>query len=176
LASLAALGTAITIGSAVVGAGASVISAYSTYQQGEAQKAELERQAGVDELAGKNEYAASQRQAEERRLEAKLVQSRQQAYAAASGGGAGADAPTIVKLFGDTERRGEYGAQTVMYQGEAARDDYYAAASAKRATGQNNFFGSILAAAGTLAGGVGKLGGDLAPHIPSAPGWRTIAG
>lgn len=180
MAALATLGTALTIGSAVVGAGASVISAYSSYSQGQAQQAEFERQAKVDELTGKNEYAASQRDAEQRKLEGQLVQSRQQAYAAASGAGSGSDDPTILKIMSDTGERTRVAVESTLYGGQQSRDAYDASASARRRSGQASFLGGVLDAVGTLAGGVGHLADATARFIPSPPsakrqwGWASI--
>lgn len=169
MAALAGLGTALTIGAAVVGAGAAVYSAYQTVEQGKAQKAEYDRQANVDELMGKNEYAAAQREAEQKRLEGELVMSRQRAIAAASGGGGAASDPTIVQIMGETANRSQANSDAVLYAGEGARDSYNSSASARRASGANNFLGSVLTAAGTLAGGIGKVIQTGATFIPPAP-------
>jgi len=180
MAALAGLGTALTIGSAVIGAGASVISAYSTYQQGQAQQQELERQARIDEASGTAEFAASQREADQRRLEGQLIMSRQLAYAAASGAGSGVDDPTITKILSDTGEMARRGSDAALYQGMRRRDDYLSEATAKRATGQNNFFGAMLRSFGTLAGGVGRLGESAVDWIPSPTpaaqrwGWGSI--
>lgn len=152
MASLATLGTI----AAVAGAGAAGISAYATIQQGQQAKEQAEIAARQEEAAGTAEYAAAQRQAEERRMEGRLVMSRQQALAAASGAGAGDDAPTIVKILSDTAARTEYGVQSELYGGLTRRDDYNRSASARRTTGENTFFGSLLRAGGTLLGGVGN--------------------
>lgn len=162
MASLATIGTVLTIGSAVVGAGAAVYGAYNSYQQGVAQKAELERQARVDERSAKGEYAAAQREAEQRRREGKLIMSRQQAIAAASGAGSGSDDPTIMKIMSETGALSEYGATTAMYSGADRADAYLNSAMAKRASGQSNFMGGILRAAGSLAGGVGTVANHFA--------------
>lgn len=172
MASLATIATVATIGSAVIGAGTAIYGAYNSYQQGVAQQAEYERQARVDELHGKNEFAAAQRDAEMRRLEGHLIMSRQQAYAAASGLGSGADDPTILKIMSETGARAELGARSVMYQGEARRDDYLSSATAKRASGASNYMGGIMRAVGTLAGGIGQLA-DTAPSWTSALGRLT---
>jgi hypothetical protein len=156
----------VGIAGTVIGAGAAIYSANQTYEQGVAQKQEYDRQAAVDELAGKNAFAASQRDAEQRKLEGKLIMSRQQAYAAASGGGGGADAPTIAKILTDTGANAEQGARSVLYGGEQAQSDYFSAAQAKRITGQNNFMGSVLSSIGTLAGGVGHLVDSTAKYFP----------
>lgn len=148
MASLATIAAVATIGSAVIGAGAAV---YQGYQSNQAQILAAQQ----EEKAGKQEFAAAQREADDRRLEGKLIMSKALAAAAASGGGAGFDAPTITKILTDTGQRAEYGAQSAMYQGAARRDDYFNSASSRRSTGQFNFFGGLLKATGTLAGGVG---------------------
>jgi hypothetical protein len=54
------------------------------------------------EMKAKEEPLPAQRDALAKRKEGAIVNSRAQALAAASGGGAGTDAPTIVKLMSDT--------------------------------------------------------------------------
>lgn len=167
MASLATIGTVLTVGSAVVGAGASVYSAVSSFQQGQAIQAEAERQALVDEQAGKSEFAASQRDAELRRLEGRLIMSRQQAYAAASGAGAGADDPTILQIMGKTGANAELGARVATYGGESRQADYFNVAQARRISGRNNFVGKMLEGIGTLAGGVGRLADTSKDWVPA---------
>lgn len=110
------------------------------------------------EARGKEDFAASQREAGERRREAALVQSRQQALAAASGAGASADAPTIVRLMGDTAAQGEYNAQTDLYGGRQRRAGMRDSARARRAEGRASLLGSVFDAAGTIAGGTNSYG------------------
>lgn len=164
---LATLATVATIGSAAIGAGASIYSAVSTYQQGQAIAEEAERQARVDELSGKNELAASQREAELRRLEGKLVMSRQLAYAAASGSGAGPSDPTIVQIMSRTGANAELGSRSVLYQGEQRQADYINTARARRISGRNNFMASVLDSVGTLAGGIGRLSDTSKDWVPA---------
>lgn len=152
MASLATIATVATIGAAVVGTGAAI------WQGMEQQKAQ-EAAARQDERNGREEFAASQRTAEERRLEGALISSRQLAAAAASGAGAGADAPTIVKILGDTDARTKYGVQSELYAGRERMYDSYDSASARRATGRNNFFGGLLKGLGRGLGGVGDVYG-----------------
>ena len=149
MASLATVAAVATIGSAVIGAGASI---YGGKQQ---QKAS-ELAARQERLAGKNELAASQREAEDRRREGRLIMSAQMAEAAASGAGAGDDAPTITKILTDTGERVEYGVQSTMYPGRSRRDDYFLSADARVASGGASFFGSILDGLGSGIGGIGR--------------------
>lgn len=149
MASLATVAAVATIGSAVIGTGASI---YGGMQQ---QKAN-EIAARQERLAGKNELAAAQREVEDRRREGRLIMSAQMAEAAASGAGSGEDAPTIMKILTDTGERVEYGAEATMYQGYSRRDDYFRSADAREASGRASFFGSVLSGLGSGIGGIGR--------------------
>ncbi len=149
----------ITLGTvAVVGAiAAAGISAAGSIYAGQKSRESSQILALQEEAQGREEFAAAQREASERSLEAKLIQSRQQAIAAASGGGGGADAPTIVNIMGKTAQRGAYGVETAIFGGESRRRAAYISADARRRTGENNFVGSLFTAGGTLAGGIGDF-------------------
>lgn len=136
-------------------AGAAVTASGQIYQ-GQQEKEAAYVMAAGDEARGREEFAASQREAEERRLEGELIMSRQQAAAAASGGGAGSDAPTIVRLMTETGKRAQFGADTVRYGGESRRDAYFRNAGARRKSGDASFIGGILSGVGTLARGAGS--------------------
>lgn len=103
------------------------------------------------EARGKEEFAASQREALDRRKEGRVLNSRTQALAAASG--AGADAPTIVRLMSDTAGQAEYGAQTDLYGGKQRRAGMRDSARASRATGEASLMGSFFDAAGSVLSG-----------------------
>lgn len=148
MAALATVATVATGVAAVVGAGASVYSGYVANQNAQAEAAR-------DEAQGKAEFAAAQRDALERRVEGLQVLSDQQAAAAASGGGAGTDAPTVVRLMTETADRTEQGAEASLYAGEQSRNTYFTSAASARATGGNNFVGSLLSGLGDLVGGAG---------------------
>lgn len=138
---------------AILGIAAAGASAAATiYAGSETRKAGYEA-AKRDETAGMAEFAAAQREAQERNLEGKLVMSRQQAAAAASGAGAGDDAPTIVRLMTETSKRAQYGQESTMYGGRARRQGYFDNASAKRQTGDASFLGSIFTGIGQFAEG-----------------------
>ena len=139
---------------AALGAVASVISAVGGVMSGVAAKQSADFEAAQQEQQGKEAFAASQRDAEQARREAQIVQSRQQALAAASGGGA--DVATIVKLMTDTAKEGEMNAQSYMYSGLNQKRGYMDQAMGTRMTGRASMLGSFLGAAGTLAGSFGK--------------------
>ena len=133
-------------------------------------------QASAMEQSAGQERAASQRGAVEQRRQGRLVGSRAQAFAAASGGGA-LD-PTVVNLLGDLGNEADFRAATALYQGEdAARGREYSAVL-QRAAGQGDLYAgevarrsgeaarsrSYLQAAGSVADSAAKLyGGSYAP-------------
>jgi hypothetical protein len=137
------LAAAAIVGGVAAGAGA----IYSGMETKKASDAAAKR----SEAAGRSEFAASQREAEERKLEGALVMSRQQAAAAASGAGAGGDAPTIVRLMTETSKRATYGAETTLYGGQQRRQTYLDTAEAQRASGNASFLGSIFTGVGRVA-------------------------
>ena len=139
----------------------SLIQGVGALASGAAANRAARQEAAMLEERGKEEFAASQRDADERRREANLAVSRQQALAAASG--AGADAPTIVRLMSDTAGQGEYSAQTELYGGRQRRAGLYDSARARRAEGRASLLGSAFDAAGSIFGGVSKFG--------TAKGW-----
>lgn len=154
--------TLITVAGATAALAGAAVTAYGTIEGGRRSQEVAERQAALEEAQGRDEFAAAQREAFERRLESKLALSRQQAIAAASGGGAGPDAPTIVKIMESTAQRGAYGAEATTYRGIRLRDALYSSASARRRTGANDFQGSIYSAVGTALGGIGNFGRSIA--------------
>lgn len=130
--------------------GGAAAAAGSVYAGMETQKASNEA-AKRSVNAGKGEFAASQREAQERQLEGQLVMSRQQAAAAASGAGAGGDAPTIVRLMTETSKRAAYGAESAMFGGRQRQQTYIDTADAQRASGNASFLGSIFSGVGRFA-------------------------
>lgn len=145
---------------AAIGAVASVISAIGGVVSGVAANNQAQFEAQQQEMQGKEELAASQRQADQQRQEAKMVQSRQQALAAASGGGA--TDPTIVRLMTQTAQQGELNAQTSLFGGENRKRGLFDSAMGTRMSGQASMFGSFLGAAGSLASGFAKYRQDTA--------------
>lgn len=151
MAFLAAAAPIIMAGAAVLGAGAAI---YGAIKADESAQATAKQQVTI----GKERFAAAQREALEARLSGKLALSQQLAAAAASGAGAGLDAPSIVKLMTDTGERSIYAAEVAMHRGYSERDYYYDAANASRNEGRASLIGGVLRAAGTLAGGLGQAG------------------
>lgn len=155
---MAALGIIGAITSAVgTIANASAMSAQAGAEQTAANyKADMENRQAMEQRA------AAQRSALDQRKKTALVQSRLQADAAASGGGA--TDPTILKLGSDIAGQGEYNALSEIYSGESratglenqgALDRYSGAARASSL--QSRSFSTILGGLGGLAGDIYKM-------------------
>jgi predicted lipid-binding transport protein (Tim44 family) len=160
MAALAAIGTWIgsNIGT-VAGVAGTALSAVGTLAAGKAEKNNQDYIAKQEEQKANEERAAAQREATQNRREAAFANSRAQALAASSGGGAGADAPTIVKLMSDTTGQGELNAATTMYGGQQRAAGLVDSAKGRRASGRASYLGSQLGAFGQVAGGIAKLKG-----------------
>jgi hypothetical protein len=152
----AAGGTA-SLGS-TLGAIGSVVSGVGTVAAGVAENNAAKFEAAQMDQKAKEEVAAAQRDAMQKRREGALINSRAQAIAAASGGGAGTDAPTIVKLMGQTAGEADYNAQTAMYGGYSRAAGLRDSAKARRASGNASLLGSVLGGFGQTAGGLYKSG------------------
>jgi hypothetical protein len=148
--------SSITAGTILSGLGTAA-SAIGTIGAGTAAKNAAEYEAKQMEIKGAEERAAAQRDAQQKRREGQLVQSRQQALAAASGAGAGFDAPTIVKMMTDTAGESEYNAQTAMYGGLSRATGLMDSARGRRAAGKASFLGSVIGGFGSAASGFAKL-------------------
>lgn len=136
------------IGSLVQGAG-TIIGGIAANNAAQAEADQMEAR-------GKEEFAASQRDAEQRRKEGQIANSRVQAIAAASG--AGADAPTIVRIMQDTAGTAELNAQTDLYGGRQRRAGMRDSARARRAEGEASLLGSIFSGVGQGLGGGNTYG------------------
>lgn len=140
----------------LLGAGAS---AAGTLMAGAAERDNQEFIARQEEERANEELAASQRDADQARREARVAQSRQQAVAAASGGGAGIEAPTIVRLMQETAGQGQINAGSALYGGQQRAAGLRDSAKGRRASGRASFLGSALGAFGQGASGLYKAWG-----------------
>lgn len=134
-------------------------SAIGTISAGAAEKRNQDYLAKQEEMKAKEETAASQREAQQNRTEGELANSRAQALAASSGGGAGSDAPTIVKLMSDTAGQSTLNANTTLYGGMERAAGLRDSAKGRRAAGKASFLGSVLGGFGQAASGVSKAFG-----------------
>jgi hypothetical protein len=157
MAALAAVGAWIgsNIGTVASTAGG-LLTAGGSIAAGQAENNSAKFEAQQMEAKAKEEKAAAQRDAEQKRREGTLINSRQQALAAASGAGAGADAPTIVKLMSDTAGQSEYGANSVLYGGNERAAGLNDSAGARRRSGKASLLGSQIAGFGQGFGTIGK--------------------
>lgn len=128
-----------------------LLTAGATVAGGIAEKNAADFEADQLERKGKEEFAASQRDASAARKEADLANSRAQALAASSGGGAGTDAPTIIKIMQGIAGQGAYNADTQLYGGKSRQAGLRDQAAGRRASGKASFLGSTLAGFGQAA-------------------------
>lgn len=138
---------------AVIG---SIVQGIGTIAGGMAAKDAADTEAAQLDARGKEEFAAAQRDAAEKRREAVLANSKIQSLAATSG--AGADAPTITRLMQGISGQGEYNAQTDLYGGASRRAGLRDNANARRAEGNASLLGSVFSAAGTMLGAGSSYG------------------
>lgn len=132
---------------------ATAVSAAGTLAAGGAARADADFQAKQMEARGKEEIAASQREAEETRRNSQLLQSRQQAVAAASGAGTGGSA---LETMLDTNDEGELQALTALYGGEMRKRGLQDQAAASRRSGKAAQVGSYFKAGSTILSGAGS--------------------
>jgi hypothetical protein len=102
--------------------------------QGRAQAERADYVASQQESIAGSERASSQRIAMEKQREKRLVQSRAQAVAAASGGGA-LD-PGVLDIMGGIEDQGNYNALVALYEGESSARNYESQANLTRWEGR----------------------------------------
>lgn len=134
-----------------VAAAGTVISADQQRRAGEIDKMNADFEALQLERNANATAAESQREAERARREARFMESRATALAAA-GGGSASD-PTVVNLIGGIREEGEYNALTALYNGQQGYDSLRTAASMTRQTGKaSRSAGRTKAVATALSG------------------------
>lgn len=148
------------------------LDAISSYRAGKAAKNEAYSQAAEMEVNAGQEKAYAQRRAIEQRRQARLVQSRALALAAAGGA---ADDPSVVRIIGDIAGRGEYEAMLELFEGNVAARDLLAQAKATRAAGKEAYRAGRLGAAATAISGFGSMYSKYNPRAPSVPNSGAMA-
>lgn len=138
----------------LIGLLGTAVSGVGTVAAGAAQKNAADFEAQQMEMRAKEEVAASQRDAIQKKHEGAILNSRAQALAAASGAGAGTDAPTIVKLMGQTAGEAQYNADSAMYGGYSRSAGLMDSAKGKRAEGKASLLGSVFSGFGGVAKGL----------------------
>lgn len=143
----------------VLSIGGSIIGGLGRIYGGAAEKASDYKSAADLENYGRAEFAASQREALDVKFQGDLVQSRQRALAAASGGGA-ADEGMLV-IADQTAARERYAIDSVIFKGADTRKRYFDAARAKRESGDSSLIGGVLGGIGYTAGGIGSWASSI---------------
>jgi hypothetical protein len=133
------------------------LSAVGSIVAGSQQAAMAEAQAAAAERQASEERAASQREAIQRSKEARLVMSRQQAVAAASGGGA--TDSTVLNLMGDTASQGWFNQASAVYEGESRGRALEDQAAISRWEGKQAKMASFISAGSTVLSGISGLSG-----------------
>jgi hypothetical protein len=165
--------TIATVAGGALSAAGTIAGGQAAADAGKAQKGARDFEALQQEQAAQESRAVAQRSAMEQRREGRLLQSRLQARAAASGGGA--DDPTVVGLGRDIAGRSEEGALFEMYKGENRARGLQDQALGSRmsgdaalAEGRAKRTASYLSAAGTIIGSAGSAYGTY----NKVPGYR----
>ncbi len=134
------------------------ISAAGTIAAGNAEQTAAEFEAKQIEAAGKEELAASQREAAKVRKERDFILSRQQAVSGASG--LGALDETVLDLAGDVTQEAAVNEKMALYGGKERAAGRSAQAAGRRMSGAAAKKGSVFSAAGTIMGGMGSFASD----------------
>jgi hypothetical protein len=132
-----------------------VLSAFGSIRGGkEAKKAADTEAARLRRQAGQTR-ASAQREALEVRRTSRYAQSRAQALAASSGGGA--SDPTVQNIIADLAGEGEYGALTALYEGEERALGMEDTATAVQREGRAKRTAGYLQGASTLLSGASSI-------------------
>jgi regulator of protease activity HflC (stomatin/prohibitin superfamily) len=115
---------------------------------GISQSKALKKQARELDVNAGQTRAMSQREAMEERRQARLLQSKGLAIAAASGGGV--DDPTLINQLADIAAEGDYRASVALYGGETEARGYEAEARARRKAGKNAKIAGFINGAASL--------------------------
>lgn len=136
--------TALLIGGSLLSAGGTIVSGLSQSSALKAEAAAKERQAGEVQ-------AQSQRDAIERRKEADLLLSRQQAVAASTGGTA--TDTGVLNLMADTAAQGSYNVATSIYEGNSAAAGLLDQAAISRMQAKQATMAGFINAGSTMLSG-----------------------
>ena len=124
----------------IIGTGLSLV---GSIQQAQAQKAQAQSMANIEEHRGKQEYAAAQRKAAHEEERGRYARSRAIAAAASSGAG-GAETASVSNTIGDIAQIAFENAAAQRSSGEAAKSARYDQAAMYRRKGESDYKGSLL--------------------------------
>ncbi len=147
--------------------GSTLISAVGQRNAGIAANQEANYRAQQDTINAGQERASGQRGAIEQIRQLRLVQSKAQANAAASG--AGALDPSVMSIMGDLETQGQYKAAVASYEGEDKARNLETNATLARYTGKQAESAGNMAAIGTLMSGASSMYSKY--NSPSTVNW-----
>lgn len=158
-------------------AGSQIASAFGTLAGG----ASADQAAKMEQIqyyqAANAAAASSEREAQNIQLQGKLIESRQQAVAAASG--AGATDPTVLSIQGETARRTMYDTLSKIWEGQTERQNLRYAGDTARFQGSQQLMASGLSAIGSLAGAgktlFDRYGGGGMPGADAVTGGSDAA-
>lgn len=162
MAGLGAIGAIISAVGSLVGG---VIAAQGQMQAAAAEQRNLNYQAVQLDMKAKEEQAAAQMKAHERKERGKLAMSRLRSLAASSGFD---PVPTLLRLGGQIAERAKLQADMENYGGLSRRYGLEAEATGKRAQGvaimqgaRTSATGTIIGAATSAFGGLARMGGGF---------------
>ena len=135
-----AIPIALSVGGSLLAAGGQVSSSNAQAGQLRDEAVQLEQMAGQDR-------ASSQFAGAEQRRQARLLQSRALAVAAAQGG---ASDPTVVNIIADLEAEGEIRALSALFEGEEQARSREMQARARRKEAKNVKKAGLISAAGSV--------------------------
>ena len=149
--------TVATVAGGALSAAGTLMGGNAAAQAGQSQKDAQYFKAAQEEQAAQESRAAAQRGSLDKARESRLLLSKLQANAAASGGGA--SDPTVLDLAGGIAGRGEYESLMEMYKGEnrarGLEDQAIGSrlsGDAAKAEGEAKRNASYMSAAGTIIG------------------------
>ena len=151
-----------------------LVGAVGSIMQGNAAAAQAKGQAKMLEKRANEERAVSHREAIRKTREAKMLQSRGQAVAAASGGGA-AD-PTVVNLMGGIGAEGKYQSGIALYEGETKGRGLEFEAKLKRAEAKQHKLAGMIGAFSSVLNGLSSFGGSFGGGGTSMPSAKSGGG
>lgn len=159
---MAPLGPVLAAVSAVAGLAGTLMSANAERDAGKSEAMARQMEARALERKAAEDRAAAQREAIRRSKESELANSRAQALAAASGGGA--TDKTVLDLMAGAAEEGEYQTQAAIYEGESrgrglesqAEIERFKAQRARKA-GNMRANATLLSGASSFAGAASKI-------------------
>lgn len=155
-------------------AGSAIDTLVGGYEQDQAARVEQTQY----NQAANNAAATSEREAQNIQLQGKLIQSRQQAVAAASG--AGATDPTVMTIEGNTAKQTTYDTLSKIWEGQSEAQGLRYAGQLARYTGKQELLASGYGALNSLVTGgktmFDRYGGGGMPGAGAVTGDASAAG